>query len=84
MASIPLPFPTNRQRIVRQVNDERDLTPDQRMADLCDMLNLAASLNPTEDVFGSTVPIWQNNKAEWQRSQRELFQRYRAGRERRN
>lgn len=82
MASIPLPFPTNRQRILRQVDDERDLTPDQRLAALCDMLNLAASLNPTEDVFGSTDPIWQNNEAAWQRSQRELFERYRARRER--
>lgn len=83
MASIPLPFPTDRQRIRYQVEDEQDLTPDQRLAALRDILHTAVLLNPMDDVFGSTDSIWQNNEAEWQRSQRELFRRYHASHERR-
>ena len=75
MAAIPIPFPTDRQRIRRQVDDERDLTPDQRLAVLCDMLDLAATLNPADDVFGSKDAIWLSHEEVWQRSIRELVQR---------
>ena len=83
MAAIPITFPTDRQRIRRQVDDERDLSPDQRLAVLCDMLDMAATLNPTDDVFGSTDAIWLNDEAAWQRSIRGLFQRQRIERDRR-
>lgn len=83
MAAIPITFPTDRQRIRRQVDDERDLTPDQRLAVLCDMLDMAATLNPTDDVFGSKDSIWLSQEAAWQRSIRELFQRKRADCDRR-
>ena len=82
MAAIPLTFPTDRERIRRQVDDERDFTPDQRLAILCDMLNMAAALNPTDDVFGLQDSVWLSHEAAWQRSIRELFQRQRPDRDR--
>jgi len=78
MPMIPIPFPTHRERIRRQVDDERDLTPDQRLAVLCDMLDMAATLNENDDIFGSQDSIWLRHEAEWQRSMRELFQRQHA------
>ena len=82
MTSIPITFPTNRQRIRQQVDDEQELTPAQRLAALCDMLDVAATLNPTDDVFGSMDHIWLDNEARWQRSIRELFQRQLANSDR--
>src|SRR5712691_9719143 len=49
MDNIPITFPSDRERFRRQIEDERDLTTDERLQVLCDMLATAAALNPSED-----------------------------------
>ncbi|HLQ47275.1 MAG TPA: hypothetical protein VK137_21200 [Planctomycetaceae bacterium] len=75
MDNIPITFPSDRERFRRQIEDERDLTTDERLQVLCDMLATAAALNPSEDVFGSQDPLWLRREADWQRCMRELWQR---------
>ena len=75
MIRIPINFPSDKERFRRQIEDERDLTPHQRLQVVCDMLATAAALNPTEDVFGSQDPLWLRREADWQRCMRELSQR---------
>lgn len=74
---LPVKFPTPLESLRRQLADEQNLTPDERLRAVCDLLATAAAMNPTDDVYGSQDPLWLRREAEWQRCMRELFQRQR-------
>ncbi len=78
---LPVKFPSSVESLRRQLVDEQDLTPDERVQAVCDLLATASAMNPAEDVFGSQDPLWLRREAEWQRCMRELFQRQRVAAE---
>lgn len=75
MAKIPIPFPSERERLRRQIEDEQNLTPGQRVRLVWEMLDMAAALNPQDDVFGSQDPLWLKRENDWQRRMHDLIQR---------
>ena len=80
MLRIPIVFPTELERVHRQVSDEAALTPEERLNLVFEMLDFAKQLNPDQDVFGSDDPFWNQQEAEWQRRMNDLFRR-RIGRD---
>ena len=75
MSKLPMIFPTELERVRRQVEDEQLLTPNERLNLVCEMLDFARTLNPDQDVFGYDDPIWSRHEADWQRRMRDVFQR---------
>lgn len=73
---LPLKFPSPAEALRQSLADEAHLTPEQRLKAVCELLKLAAAMNPGDDVFGSNDPLWLRREDEWQRCMRELFQRY--------
>ncbi len=78
---LPVTFPSSTESLRRQLADELNLTPDERLRAVCDLLATVSAMNPAEDVFGSQDPLWLRREADWQRCMRELFQRQREATE---
>jgi hypothetical protein len=61
---LPVKFPSSAESLRQQLAEEQNLTPDERLQAVCDLLATASAMNPAEDVFGSQDPLWLRREAE--------------------